>query len=72
MRQYGKVTDRCINQEIRSKEVRLIDENGENRGIVAIREALALGGGRRVGSDRNISPGRSPCLQNFRLRQIQI
>ena len=41
MRQYGKVTDR-INQEIRSKEVRLIDENGENRGIVAIREALAL------------------------------
>ena len=31
-----------INEEIRVKEVRLIDENGENRGIVSIREALAL------------------------------
>lgn len=29
-----------INQEIRAKEVRLIDENGENRGVVQIREAL--------------------------------
>ena len=31
-----------INQEIRVKEVRLIDENGENRGIVPIKEALVL------------------------------
>ena len=31
-----------INEEIKVKEVRLIDENGENRGIVSIREALAL------------------------------
>ncbi len=31
-----------INEEIKVKEVRLIDENGENRGIVPIREALAL------------------------------
>ena len=30
-----------INQEIRVKEVRLIDENGENKGIVSIKEALA-------------------------------
>ncbi len=30
-----------INQEIRAKEVRLIDENGENQGVVQIREALA-------------------------------
>ena len=31
---------RRINEEIRVKEVRLIDENGENCGIVPIREAL--------------------------------
>ena len=31
-----------INEEIKVKEVRLIDENGENRGIISIREALSL------------------------------
>lgn len=31
-----------INEEIRVKEVRLIDENGENRGVISIREALQL------------------------------
>jgi len=31
-----------VNQEIRVKEVRLIDENGENKGIVPIKEALLL------------------------------
>ena len=31
-----------VNQEIRVKEVRLIDENGENKGIVSIKEALSL------------------------------
>lgn len=31
-----------INEEIRVKEVRLIDENGENRGVIPIREALQL------------------------------
>ena len=31
-----------MNERIRAKEVRLIDENGENRGIVAIKEALEL------------------------------
>lgn len=30
-----------INEEIRVKEVRLIDENGENVGVVAINEALS-------------------------------
>ena len=30
-----------INEDIRTKEVRLIDENGENCGIVPIREALS-------------------------------
>ena len=31
-----------INEEIRVKEVRLIDETGENRGIVPIQEALKI------------------------------
>lgn len=31
-----------INEEIRVKEVRLIDENGENHGVVSIREALQM------------------------------
>lgn len=31
-----------VNQEIRVREVRLIDENGENKGIVPIKEALML------------------------------
>lgn len=31
-----------INQEIRAKEIRLIDETGENRGVMSVAEALAL------------------------------
>ena len=31
-----------INEDIKVREVRLIDENGENRGIVSIREALQI------------------------------
>lgn len=31
-----------INNEIKVKEVRLIDENGENRGVVSISEALRI------------------------------
>ena len=32
----------CVNESIKAKQVRLIDANNENRGIVSIREALAL------------------------------
>ena len=32
----------CINEHITAKQVRLIDANNENRGIVTIREALAI------------------------------
>ncbi len=34
--------NRPINEEIRAKEVRVIDANGEMRGIMSIRDALAL------------------------------
>ena len=32
----------CINENITAKQVRLIDANNENRGIVSIKEALAI------------------------------
>ena len=32
----------CINENIKAKQVRLIDANNENRGIVSIKEALAV------------------------------
>ncbi len=32
----------CVNEKITAKQVRLIDANNENRGIVSLREALAL------------------------------
>lgn len=32
----------CVNEKITARQVRLIDANNENRGIVSIREALAL------------------------------
>ena len=31
-----------VNRQIRAKEVRVIDENGQNLGIMSVREALAL------------------------------
>lgn len=31
-----------VNEEIRIREVQLIDQEGQNRGVVAIRDALAL------------------------------
>ena len=40
-------TDLMINEEIRDREVRLIDENGEQLGVMMTRKALA---GRREGA----------------------
>lgn len=48
-----------INEEIRVREVRLIDENGENRGVVSIQEALRIADG--AGLDLiEISPQATP------------
>lgn len=48
-----------INEQIRAKEVRLIDENGEQLGIVSIKEALEKA--KEAGSDLvNISPNAAP------------
>ncbi len=36
----GRKPQDIINDKIRAKEVRLIDETGENRGVVSTRDAL--------------------------------
>ena len=43
-------TELMINEEIRDREVRLIDENGEQLGVMGIQQALALAeeAGKRV------------------------
>ena len=41
-RTISKEKKQEINDEIRAKEVRVIDENGEMRGIMSLSEALAL------------------------------
>ena len=48
-----------INEEIRDPEVRLIDENGGQLGIVAIREAQALADQRNLDLVK-IAPGSNP------------
>jgi translation initiation factor IF-3 len=48
-----------VNEGIREKEVRLIDENGENVGVVPIKEALSMA--REAGLDLiEISPNATP------------
>ncbi len=48
-----------VNEEIRIREVQLIDQDGQNRGVVAIRDALALA--QEAGLDLvEISPNSAP------------
>ena len=42
------ITELMINEQIRDKEIRLIDENGEQLGIVSSREAQKLADERRL------------------------
>ena len=41
-RRYQTISELMINEEIRDKEVRLIDENGQQLGVVSSREALSM------------------------------
>jgi translation initiation factor IF-3 len=61
-----------INEEIRVREVQLIDQTGHNHGPVEIQ--IALDKAQEAGLDLvEIAPNSSPArLQNSRLRQIQI
>ena len=48
-----------VNEEIRIREVQLIDQDGQNRGVVAIRDALTLA--QEAGLDLvEISPNSAP------------
>ena len=40
--EYSKAQGELLNEKIRATEVRLIDENGENHGVVATTKALAM------------------------------
>lgn len=42
MWRYPTISELMINEEIRDKEVRLIDEEGNQLGVVPVREALAM------------------------------
>ena len=42
------ITELMINEQVRDKEVRLIDENGEQLGIVSAREAQKLADERKL------------------------
>lgn len=42
VRTISKDNQTQINEEIRAKEVRLIDENGDMRGIMSLKDALAI------------------------------
>ena len=51
--------DNLINEEIRDKEVRVIDTDGEQLGIMSIEDALALSAEKRLDLV-NISPNAKP------------
>ena len=61
-----------INEEIRVREVQLIDKDGANKGVTEIGAAIAMA--QEAGLDLvEIAPELRPAgLQNSRLRQIQI
>ena len=42
------ITELMINEQIRDKEIRLIDENGEQLGIVSSREAQKIADERKL------------------------
>ena len=56
------ITELMINEQIRDKEIRLIDENGEQLGIVSSREAQKA----RSGKDRTNSE--TPRMPHYGLR----
>ena len=61
-----------INNRIEAREVRLIDAEGENRGVVPTRQALMMA--EEAGLDLvEVSPdAKPPVCQDPRLRQVQI
>ena len=61
-----------INEEIRSKEVQLIDSTGDNKGVVDTQAALGMAEAAGLDSGRDFSQFHPARLQNPGFRQVQI
>ena len=61
-----------INEEIRDKELRVIDESGEMIGIMSRDKALALAEEKKAGSGEYLAERQTAGLQDSGLRKIQI
>ena len=60
-----------INEQIRDKEIRLIGENGEQLGIMSAREAMKLAEEAELDLEDR-SNRKATCMQDYRLRKVQI
>ena len=65
-------TELMINEEIRDREVRVIDENGDQLGVMSIQQALALAEETGSGSGQDSACSPSACLQAAGLRQVPL
>ena len=61
-----------INEQIRDKEIRLIGENGEQLGIMSAREAMKLAEEAELDLVKIAPTAKATCMQDYRLRQVQI
>lgn len=59
-----------INEQIRDREVRLIGENGDQLGIVAIDKAQQMAIDANLDPCKNRAAGEAACMQDYGLRQI--
>lgn len=65
-------TDLMINEEIRDREVRLIDENGEQLGVMITRKALELAEEKGLDLVKNFPQCKAPGVQADGLRQAPL
>ena len=61
------ISDLMINEQIRDKEVRLINEDGEQLGIMSAKEALKLAKEANLDFVKDCSFSKTTGLQNYRL-----
>lgn len=59
-----------INEQIRDREVRLIGENGDQLGIVAIDKAQQMAIDANLDLVKIAPAGEAACMQDYGLRQI--
>lgn len=69
----GPITkDLRVNQQIRAREVRVIDEKGEQLGIMDPRDAVRMAAERELDLVEVSSPDPSPRLQADGLRALEV